>query len=90
MRDKRRLCGAFFCPSHSLVGRTARARSITGSDRTAMRPLRHCMIFIISIKPSANKNWRQMHHTLSKNTAIAMHTQGMGSDQIQIAHSKPA
>ena len=55
-----------------------------------MRPLRHCMIFIISIKPSANKNWRQMHHTLSKNTAIAMHTQGMGSDQIQIAHSKPA
>ena len=48
------------------------------------------MIFTISIKPSANKNWRQMHHTCINNAAGAMHAQGMGTNQVQIAHSKPA
>ena len=55
-----------------------------------MRPQLLRMILSISIKPSANKNWQQMHHTFIKHTAGAIHTQGMGANQVQIAHSKPA
>ena len=48
------------------------------------------MCHLMSMPMQASKNWRQMHHTLINNTAGAMHTQDMGANQVQVAHSKPA